>query len=213
MKHIDYYLSFNNNEERIRLPVIPSSFEVSVPHQNTTVNIAELGEINLIGKTGLISMTIESFFPNQQYSFCLYNDFLKPYEYIKQLLKWKDSGRPIRVIVTGTPINYAMAIESLTYSEVDGTGDVYFSLELKQYRFIKTSSSNTLATASGTKITTPTTTREIKALATSYVVKQGDTLWVIAKKMTGDGSNYKAIATKNNISNPNKIYVGQRLVL
>ena len=60
---MDYYLSFNNNEERLRLPVIPSSFEISIPHQNTTVNITNLGEINLIGKTGLATMTIESFFP------------------------------------------------------------------------------------------------------------------------------------------------------
>ncbi len=185
---MDYYLSFNNNEERLRLPVIPSSFEVNIPHQNTTVNINQLGEINLIGKTGLMSMTIESFFPNQQYSFCLYRDFQKPYEYIKQLLKWKDSEKPIRVIVTSTPINYAMAIESLIYSEVDGTGDVYFSLELKEYKFIKTPSSNIL--------TTPTTQRETKSVATHYIVQRGDTLWLIAKKVTGDGSNYKAIAQK-----------------
>ena len=210
---MDYYLSFNNNEERIRLPVIPSSFEVSIPHQNTTVNITEIGEINLIGKTGLMSMTIESFFPAQQYSFCLYNDFLKPYEYIKQLLKWKESSRPIRVIVTGTPVNYAMAIESLTYSEVDGTGDVYFSLELKEYRFIKTPSSNIITTTNGTALTIPITQRETKSIATEYTVKSGDTLWLIAKKLTGDGSNYQVIATKNNISNPDKIYVGQKLVI
>lgn len=209
---MDYYLSFNNNEERIRLPVIPSSFEVSIPHQNTTVNITNLGEINLIGKTGLMSMTIESFFPNQQYNFCLYKDFQKPYEYIKQLLKWKDSGKPIRVIVTGTPINYAMAIESLTYSEVDGTGDVYFSLELKEYKFISTTGQAT-TTKNGTTLTTPTTTREVKSPSNSYVVKQGDTLWLIAKKVTGDDGNYKAIATKNNITNPDKIYVGQKLVI
>lgn len=209
---MDYYLSFNNNEERIRLPVIPSSFEVSIPHQNTTVNINELGEINLIGKTGLMSMTIESFFPNQQYNFCLYKDFQKPYEYIKRLLKWKDSGKPIRVIVTGTPINYAMAIENLTYSEVDGTGDVYFSLELKEYKFISTAGQTT-TTKNGTTLTTPTTIREVKSPSSSYVVMKGDTLWLIAKKLTGDGSNYKAIATKNNITNPDKIYVGQKLVI
>jgi len=209
---LDYYLSFNNNEERIRLPVIPSSFEVSIPHQNTTVNITNLGEINLIGKTGLMNMTIESFFPNQKYNFCLYKDFNKPYEYIKQLLKWKDSGKPIRVIVTGTPINYAVAIESLTYSEVDGTGDVYFSLELKEYKFIKTTGKTT-TTKNGTTLTTPTTSREVKAPSTSYIVKQGDTLWLIAKKLTGDGSNYKAIAQKNNIANPDKIYLGQKLVI
>ena len=210
---MDYYLSFNNNKERIRLPVIPSYFEVTIPHQNTTVNINELGEINLIGKTGLVSMTIESFFPNQQYFFCLYRDFQKPYEYIKQLLKWKDSGKPIRVIVTGIPINYAMAIESLIYSEVDGTGDVYFTLEVKEYKFIKTPSSNTLTTNSRTLLTTPTTQRETKSLATHYTVQKGDTLWLIAKKVTGEGSNYKAIAQKNNITNPDKIYVGQKLVI
>ena len=210
---MDYYLSFNNNKERIRLPVIPSYFEVTIPHQNTTVNINELGEINLIGKTGLVSMTIESFFPNQQYSFCLYRDFQKPYEYIKQLLKWKDSGKPIRVIVTGTPINYAMAIESLIYSEVDGTGDVYFTLEVREYKFIKTPSSNTLTTKNRTQLTTPTTQREIKSLATHYTVQKGDTLWLIAKKVTGEGSNYRAIAQKNNIINPDKIHVGQKLVI
>ena len=207
---MDYYLSFNNNEERLRLPVLPSSFEVTIPHQSTTVNITELGEINLIGKTGLASMVIQSFFPNQDYPFCLYSGYPKPYECIKLLLKWKESGRPIRVIVTETPINYAMAIESLSYSEVDGTGDVYFTLELKEYKFIKTpfvgaSSKNTL--------TTPPTIREVKSPPTSYVVRKGDTLWLIAKKLTGEGNNYKVIANKNNIINPNKIFVGQRLVI
>ena len=207
---MDYYLSFNNNEERLRLPVIPSSFEVTIPHQNTTVNITELGEINLIGKTGLASMTIQSFFPNQDYPFCLYTGYPKPYECIKLLLKWKESGKPIRVIVTETPINYAMAIESLSYSEVDGTGDVYFTLELKEYKFIKTPS---IGTSSKNTLTTPPTNREVKSPPTTYVVRKGDTLWLIAKKLTGEGSNYKVIATKNDIINPDKIYVGQRLVI
>ena len=53
----------------------------------------------------------------------------------------------------------------------------------------------------------------MKALTESYTVKSGDTLWLIAKKVTGDDSNYKAIAQKNNITNPDKIYVGQKLVI
>ena len=210
---MDYYLSFNNNEERLRLPVIPSSFEVLIPHQNTTINITNLGEINLIGKTGLSTMTIESFFPKQQYSFCLYKDFPQPYECIKMLLKWKESGRPIRVIVTETPINYAMAIESITYSEADGTGDVYFILGLKEYKFIKTSNVTTTITANGTTLRVSETKRETKPTPNEYVVKKGDTLWGIAKKITGEGSNYKAIAEKNNIKNPDSLKVGQRLVI
>lgn len=210
---MDYYLSFNNNAESLRLPVIPSAFSISLPNQNTTVDITNIGEINLIGKTGLANITIDSFFPNQEYSFCLYNGFSKPYECINLLKKWKESGKPIRLIITQSPINYAMAIESITYSEEDGTGDVYFSLELKEYRFIKAATQQKQTTANGTVISTPQTTRETKAVSTNYTVKSGDTLWAIAKRATGDGSNYKAIAEKNGIKDPDKIYPGQKLVI
>lgn len=43
---------------------------------------------------------------------------------------------------------------------------------------------------------------------TTYKVKKGDTLISIAEKY---GTDYKTIAKDNNISNPNKIYVGQKL--
>lgn len=47
----------------------------------------------------------------------------------------------------------------------------------------------------------------------TYKVVSGDNLYNIAKKYLGDGSKYKNLAKLNNISNPNKIYVGQVLKL
>ena len=47
----------------------------------------------------------------------------------------------------------------------------------------------------------------------NYTVKKGDCLWDIAQKKLGAGSRYGEIATLNNISNPNKISVGQVLLL
>ena len=44
----------------------------------------------------------------------------------------------------------------------------------------------------------------------TYTVKSGDTLSAIAKKY---GTTYQKIAKDNNIANPNKIYVGQKLVI
>lgn len=84
-------------------------------------------------------------------------------------------------------------------------------MELKEYKFIKTTTAT--ITTSRTTLTTPNTQRDTKSLATHYTVQKGDTLWLIAKKVTGDGANYKAIAQKNNITNPDKIYVGQKLVI
>ena len=44
----------------------------------------------------------------------------------------------------------------------------------------------------------------------TYIVKKGDTLSSIAKKY---GTTYQKIAKDNGISNPNKIYVGQKLII
>jgi len=45
----------------------------------------------------------------------------------------------------------------------------------------------------------------------TYVVKSGDTLSKIAKEFYGDANKYMDIANANNISNPDKIDVGQEL--
>ena len=45
----------------------------------------------------------------------------------------------------------------------------------------------------------------------TYVVKSGDTLSKIAKEFYGDANKYMDIANANNISNPDKIDVGQEI--
>ena len=44
-------------------------------------------------------------------------------------------------------------------------------------------------------------------------VEKGDTLWGIAEKHLGSGTKYKQLAAINNISNPDLIYVGQKIYL
>lgn len=196
---MDFYLSFNNGEEQLRLPVTPSSFQLTEKHNNTVLNITNLGEINMIGKKGLASMSLTSFFPYKPYYFCTYTDFPKPYECIKMLKKWKDSGKPIRLIITNTPINYAMTIEGLTYGEQDGTRDVYFTLELREYVFVQQTKPIQVTTSNGTKLTVPSTKRESKPIPKEYKVQKDDTIYTVAKKTTGSMSNSKAIARTNKI--------------
>ena len=50
----------------------------------------------------------------------------------------------------------------------------------------------------------------LKQSATYYVVKKGDTLSAIAVRFN---TTYKALASLNNIKDPNKIYVGQKLLI
>ncbi len=54
---------------------------------------------------------------------------------------------------------------------------------------------------------------EAKPLMKKYTIKPGDTLGSIAKRFYNDSSKYTAIAEANNISDPNKIQMGQELIL
>ena len=44
-----------------------------------------------------------------------------------------------------------------------------------------------------------------------YIVKEGDNLWNIAKKLYGSGAEYYRLVENNNIQDPNHIEVGWQL--
>ncbi len=46
-----------------------------------------------------------------------------------------------------------------------------------------------------------------------YIVKRGDTLWAICKRITGNPFNYPAVALENKISDPDIILPGQKIYL
>lgn len=199
------------NEDTLALPILPSSIEIGNTMQNTSVNITEFGEVNLIGNKGLRTLTLSAFFPKQSYSFIQNSDAPSPKECVELILSWMSN--PIRVLITGI-VSMSMTIESFQYSKQDRTGDIYYSLELKEYKNPKVKPKHHTVNKNSKKIQSVETVRESKKLKTvEYEVKKGDTLSVIAKKLTGSSANYMAIANQNNITNPNKIVVGQKLVI
>ena len=63
-----------------------------------------------------------------------------------------------------------------------------------------------LRISGNTNVSTPTQSTTTSNSTSSYTVKSGDTLSGIAAKF---GTRYEALAQRNNIANPNTIYVGQ----
>lgn len=136
MKIIDIFLSINNREQVIKLPVLPENYEVSSPNNNEIFETINQGELKLIGLKGLQSLSIQSFFPAKEYSFNRDNAH-KGYEYVEIIQSWIDRRVPIRLIITDTPINMAVSIEDFRYGQRDGSKDVYYTLELEEFRFIE----------------------------------------------------------------------------
>lgn len=201
-----------DNSGKIQLPVKPSEFTVTVTHRNTVVNVIQLGDINLMGKTGLREITLASFFPAKDYNFSNNSSRKEPLTYVEKLETWRKSGSPIRVIITGV-LNMEATIESFSYGEQDATGDIYYTLYIKEYKKIKTKKATvTIATV---KPSTRATKAPEASSGKSYTVKSGDCLWKIAKQFYGNGAQYTKIynANKDKIKNPNLIYPGQVLTI
>lgn len=49
------------NQSKLRLPVLPSGYSVTSAQNNTILNVNSLGEILLLGKRGLQSVSLSSF--------------------------------------------------------------------------------------------------------------------------------------------------------
>lgn len=207
------------NEDSLWLPVPPSDFSIPREINSETFNVEDYGEISFIGKRKLQTISIVSFFPKEAYDFCQYTDFPEPYDCVNLISKWQDSGEPIRLIISETSINMECSIERFEYGEKDGTGDVSFQIDLREYRRLEApdalvgkagSSYNTVSVSSANAIINNTRPSS-KTIPNTYTVKAGDTLYGISKKLTGNGMNYKSLADKNNLKNPNLIYPGQVL--
>ena len=218
---MEIYLGTDN--DKIRFPVVPPSIGVNRSNNIDTESVIKLGEVPIFNGTSLKTIEFTSFFPNQEYNFCDYTGFMKPYEFSEKIQKWMYEGKPLRVIVTDSPTNMQCLIQQFDTVEQDGTRDLYFTLNLLEYRPIEVpnlSSSNTSSNSNNTQNTSrpnEVSTNSNNQQKTHKVVK-GDTLYDIAKKHYGNGNLYTKIKEANktkypSLANSNIIYVGMELII
>ncbi|AQR93516.1 LysM peptidoglycan-binding domain-containing protein [Clostridium saccharoperbutylacetonicum] len=220
------YLEINGDEEGFLLPVLPEKIQIDEGGDNKSYNIVNLGEVNIINLPKLTKISFDSYFPLNRGPYVSSEKLYAPSVYIKKIQEWRKKCCKVRFIFTGstldsvfntsTEINNLFSIENFKYEEHGGeVGDIYYTLELKKYK-------NYAAKKIDIKKDVTAVTATVSQAATresnppqpkNYTVIEGDTLWHIAKRFLGDGNRYGEIATLNNISNPDIIYVGQVLNL
>ncbi len=218
-----YSFYFEQGGEEIQLPVPPSNLSLKINNKNKTVELLNLGEVNILKDAGLSEWSFAILLPGRLYPFAVYKQgFLEPRFYLDRFERYKTSKKPVRFIISrlapwGEPLfdtNMMVSLESYTIEENAGAeGDIYVSLELKQYKEYLTQKVELTPIDENVVTATVEPERPAKETPKTYTVKEGDSLWLIAKKQLNDGSKYTEIAKLNNLKNPNLLIPGQVLQL
>lgn len=212
---MEFWLKNEKESINLLLPITPSEYNIPEESIIETINLTKVGDVNVPTFTRLKTVTIEGIFTVENYSFVnrkTYNAS-NAMDYVNLIKKWKNNKSVIRLIIANkvsTKCNSLFYIESIKYSQNDGTDDINYSITLRGYKKLNIAKSN-----KSTSSTKRSTTSAPKTNGRTYTVKRGDCLWNIALKFYGNGSLYTKIhnANKSKIKNPSLIYPGQVITI
>lgn len=130
---VQFFLSFQNTQV-IQLPVPPAKYEVDEPWKNQQQDGLRQA-MNLIGISGLKTVSITSFFPIEGHDYPFnQNTSMWGKEYVDLISNWRAQRYPIRLIARGTyhDLNMLVTIDDFKHS-VGQDGDINYTLSMTEY--------------------------------------------------------------------------------
>jgi len=207
-----YGVELSKKNKKIKLPVNPSSIDVTETGQGATYDVVGLGEVNVIKNRKLTEFSFSSIFPAQNYSFINEKAYLFPVKYIRLLQKWMSENEPILFIFVSDShdINTYVSIQSFQWKEVAGSsGDIEYSIGLLQYVF------HAAKKVENVGVKKQATRPANKPKEKTYKMVAGDSLWSVAKSQLGNANRWKEIQKLNGIKDAElkRLQIGRVLKL
>lgn len=187
--------------EKFTFPVTPSKFEVRTTQNNKTVDIIDFGEAMLFGNPGLIRLEFSTFFPRTLHAYpFVVGDQRDAGECVELMIKWKEGKKPVRLIITDSPVNHMFSIKDFDYDNRDGSKDIYFTLSLVEYKDLNIPpANNNKQVNEDTGLKTRPVEQE-QPVSVDKMKRARDVL-EMSKKAYGTVSKWRAIAQSNDLKN------------
>lgn len=203
-------ISTGNHADAIILPINPAKISIPMGQKNQTIDLLELGEVLSLGNRGLASLSFSSFFPAVGTPLYRYAD-RAPWDYFNALDRWRLNKTVVRVIIGGSQINMAAAIEELEPELQEGSDDLGYKIELKEYRRLNVPLQQHSRVQLDNGLLERPDVRERPAYV--VVLSPVESFWYLACKYYGDGTQWKKIAAANGKELANDTFVGMRVIL
>ena len=227
---MDIYITKIETGESVRIPLLPDSVSAKDRTNMISLAIIALGEVKIPRGSKLSEYSWKGVFPGEHMkNMSFLREWAKPQDYIARLRTWRSNGDKLRLMITETPVNADVYLDSFSFEARGGMGDYDYSISFVDCRTV------TVSTVQEAGIETDTLSKMISAhyvairpasITSKYIthtVVLGDTLYTIAKKYLGDGARWEEIyklnqemidaANKGRNVSRDTIYVGQVLLV
>ncbi|MCM1561958.1 MAG: LysM peptidoglycan-binding domain-containing protein [Butyrivibrio sp.] len=195
------------DDSRFELAVNPREISVAQDSRDKTIDLLNVGEVNVPGNRGLIKVAIATFLPDSG------SPFFKgsaPETMVQAVKKAKNGKKALRIIISGTDVNTLFTVSSMNETYKEGQADIYISWAFTEVRDL-----NTGQVASWVKRYTETglcSRNTGNAVPKTVTVQKDDSLWSLARRYYNDGARWKDIADMNGLTE-DRVSAGMRLVM
>lgn len=192
---IDIYIKETEGSRELRIPWLPDKvIYESNGTRYSTYEILDVGEVDVPSGRNLGRFRWESTFPGEGHKDLpfLRGTWQDPKKIQTLLSEWREYGTPLRLLMTGTPINHDVYLDDYDMEYAGGFGDYKYNIYFKKRSSIKiTSSKVAVSTVSASGVSSNGSSSK------THTVKSGNTLWAIAQKYLGSGAKYRTIYELN----------------
>ena len=211
MAHNTRAVMLATDDGSFTLSVNPKEISVTQQSKDKTIDLLNVGEVNVQGYRGLVKLSLSTFLPAQSSPFN--RSGTAPEQVVQAIKKSKNGQRPVRIVVSGTDINLNFTVSSMEEKYIEGQTDVYINWAFTEQR---TGSIGAVASMSGRYTDTGLCERaDTRSTSKTVTLKAGDNLWDIARREYGDGSRWKDIADANGITSDEirRLQIGREVVI